>query len=130
MAAESLSELTLVASIQGKGKLRAKIYKHLAPTTVGKLQRSLPFGGIVNFFEKNFVYIATPLVQGEEKSRRDFKRAQLAFMPAGSMLCFFLDDTKSYQPLNPLGEVTEGLELLDNLKRGDSIRVENIGMSC
>ncbi len=129
MAAESLSESVLVATIYGKGQIKARVYKHLAPTTLGEIQRSVPFGGNVNFYERSFAYILTPVVAGEEKSRKNFKRGSIAFMPAGCLLCFFLDDTSSYKPMNPLGEISEGFELLYNLRRGDSIRVESITSS-
>jgi hypothetical protein len=126
MSAESASELLLIATIYGKGQIKARVFKHLAPVTLGKIQRAVPFGGNANFFERNFAYILTPVVGGEEKSRKEFKKKSLAFMPAGSMLCFFLEDTRSYKPMNPLGEIEEGFDLLTNLKRGDSIRVESI----
>ena len=126
MTAESLSELVLVATVSGKGQIKAKVFKHLAPVTLSKIQQAVPFGGNVNFFDRNFAYILTPVVGGEEKSRKEFKKGSVAFMPAGCMLCFFLVETKSYKPMNPLGEIEEGFDLLANLKRGDSIRVESI----
>jgi hypothetical protein len=126
MGAESLSELVLTAMVYGKGPIRAKVLKHLAPATIGKIQRSVPFGGNANFYELSFVYILTPVVTGEEKSRKEFKKGSVAFMPAGSMLCFFLSDTRSYKPMNLIGEIQEGFELLNNLRRGDSIRVESL----
>jgi hypothetical protein len=126
LSAESLSELILTASVYGKGQIKAKVFKHLAPVTLSKILRAVPFGGNANFFERNFAYILTPVVTGEEKPRKEFKEASLAFMPAGSMLCFFLQNTRSYKPMNLLGEIQEGFDLLRNLKRGDSIRIESI----
>ena len=115
-----------MATVYGKGQIRANVYKHLSPITLGRIERSIPFDGNANFFERNFAYILTPVVAGEEKSRKEFRSGSVAFMPAGGMLCFFLEDTRSYRPMNPLGEVTEGLELLKSLRRGDSIRIESI----
>jgi hypothetical protein len=129
LTAESLSELVLIATVYGKGQIKARVYKHLAPVTIGEIRRSVPFGGNANFYERSFVYILTPVVAGEEKSRKEFKRGSMAFLPAGCTLCFFLDDTSSYKPMNPLGEITEGFELLLSLRRGDSIRVESIASS-
>jgi hypothetical protein len=129
LAAESLSEFLLVASVFGKGQIKGKLLKHLAPITLGKVQRAVPFGGNANFFEQSFVYILTPVVGGEEKSRKGFTAGEIAFMPAGGLLCFFLDKTKSYKPMNPLGEVQEGFDLLRSVKRGASIRIESISLS-
>ena len=126
MGTESLSELVLLASIYGKGQIQAKVYKHLAPTTLGQIQRLAPFGGNANFYERRFVYILTPVVVGEEKSRNEFRRKSIAFMPSGSLLCFFMEDTGTYKPMNLLGEIEQGFDLLFNLKPGDTIRVESI----
>jgi uncharacterized protein len=126
MCAASLSELLLSATVYGKGEIKARVYKHLSPITLQRIQRQIPFSGNANFFERNFAYILTPVVAGEEKSRKEFASGSVAFMPAGGMLCFFLEDTRSYRPMNPLGEITEGLEILKSLKRGDSISVESI----
>jgi uncharacterized protein len=126
MAAESISEMVLIASSPGRGKIRAKVYKHLSPVTLSNIRRSLPFSGYVNFFEHSFAYILTPVVGGEEKAKRDVKKGTVAFMPSGSTLCFFLEDTKSYKPMNILGQVEEGTEVLQALRRGDSLVVESI----
>ena len=126
MSSTSVSELDIVARVPNRGKFRGKIYKHLSPVTIAKIQRAIPIDGRVNLFERNFAYILTNVVTGEEKSRKEFKKADIAFMPAGSMICFFLQDTRSYKPMNPLGVVTEGLDVLGSCKRGDSIEIESI----
>ncbi|MHB2036955.1 MAG: cyclophilin-like family protein [Nitrososphaerales archaeon] len=113
-------------SISSKGRIRGRMHKHLAPVTLTKIQRAAPFNGRVNFYEKNFVYILTSVVTGEEKSRKEFKKGEIAFVPSGCMLCFFLQDTRSYKPMNPLGEITDGLPILESCKRGDSIQIDNI----
>lgn len=117
----------MYAEIQGKGQIRAKILKHLSPITTTKIQRAVPFGGRLNFFERNFAYIITPVVQGEEKARLEFEPGELAFLPGGSMLCFFLKKTKSQKSMNPLGTLDPGsIELLGRTGRGDSLQVTRI----
>lgn len=115
--------------IPGRGGIRGKIYKHLSPVTVSKILRAVPIDGRLNLFENNFVYILTDIVNGEEKARKEFRKGEIAYMPAGLMICFFLRDTRSYKPMNPLGEVTEGLSVLESSRRGDSIRIESISPS-
>jgi hypothetical protein len=112
--------------VPGKGEIIGNLYKHLSPVTLTKILREVPMIGRVNFYERNFAYILTNVITGEEKSRKEMKRGEIAFMPAGSMICFFLQDTRSYKPMNPLGEVTEGMDVLDSCKRGDSIQIESI----
>jgi len=114
------------ARVPGKGEIIGNVYKHLSPVTLTKILRAVPLIGRVNLFERNFAYILTDVITGEEKSRKEMKRGEIAFMPAGSMICFFLQDTKSYKPMNPLGEVTVGMNVLESCKRGDSIQIESI----
>lgn len=116
----------MLSTVLGKGEIKARVYKHLAPVTLAKIQRALPLIGRVNFFEKSFAYILTDVIAGEEKAKLEIKRGSVAFMPAGSTICFFLNDTKSYKPMNILGQIEEGLEILEDIRRGDSLRVESI----
>ena len=126
MSQNSVSSMEMKGAVLGKGSVVGRLYKHLSPVTIGKIQRALPLIGRTNLYEKNFLYILTTVVTGEEKARKEFRRGEIAFMPAGCMLCFFLQDTRSYKPMNPLGEVVEGLALLESSKRGDSIEIESI----
>jgi uncharacterized protein len=118
--------MILTGTVQGRGQFRAKVFKHLSPVTLSSIRRSTPFSGHVNFFERNFVYILTPVEAGEEKAKKEFKRGSVAFMPSGGTICFFLEDTRSYRPMNMLGDIFEGFEVIQSAKRGDSLRVETI----
>lgn len=126
MSQNSISAMELIGSVQGRGKFTGKLFKHLSPITLAKLQRAVPFSGRTNLYEANFVYILTSVVTGEEKARKEFKSGEVAFMPGGCMLCFFLKDTRSYKPMNPLGEIIEGLNFLESCRRGDAIEIESI----
>ncbi len=116
----------MTVAVLGRGEIRAKVFKHLAPVTLTKIQQALPLSGHVNFFEKNFAYVLTNVVAGEEKAKFDFKKGSVAFMPAGSTICFFLKDTKSYKPMNLLGEIEQGFEIIETMRRGDSLLIESI----
>jgi len=118
--------MEMTARVSGKGTIVANLFKHLSPVTLSRIVREVPITGHVNFYERNFVYILTNVVSGEEKSRKEFKKGEVAFMPSGSSICFFLQDVRSYKPMNLLGEVTHGMDLLESLKRGDSIEIERI----
>jgi uncharacterized protein len=126
MSDNSVSAMELIGSVPGRGKFAGKLFKHLSPVTLLKIQQAVPFSGRVNLYERNFIYILTSVIAGEEKSRKEFKKGEIAFMPAGCMLCFFLKDTKSYKPMNPLGDLAEGFDVLELCKRGDSIQIERI----
>jgi uncharacterized protein len=118
--------MAMRGSVPGKGQFQAKVYKHLSPVTLSSIKRSVPFGGRVNFFERSFAYILTPVVAGEEKAKKELKKGSVAFMPSGGTLCFFLEDTRSYKPMNLLGQIEGGFDILLALKRGDSLSIDKI----
>jgi uncharacterized protein len=118
LSGDSISEMTLIATVQGKGEIRGKVYKHLSPVTLSSIRRSIPFAGHVNFFERSFAYILTPVVAGEEKAKKDLRKGTIAFMPSGGTLCFFLQDTRSYKPMNVIGQVESGQGVLETMRRG------------
>ena len=118
--------MEMLARVPGKGSFVANLFKHLSPITLTKIVRDVPINGRVNFYEREFAYILTNVVAGEEKSRKEFKKGQIAFMPSGSSICFFLQDIRSYKPMNLLGEVVQGMEVLEACRRGDSIEIEKI----
>lgn len=126
MSQNSVSAMEMKGTVLGKGSFVGRLHKHLSPVNIVRIQRALPLNGRINLYEKNFLYILTTVVTGEEKARKEFRRGEIAFMPGGCMLCFFLQDTRSYKPMNPLGEIIEGLPLLESCKRGDSIEIESI----
>ena len=126
MSENSVSTMEMKGAVPGKGNIVGRLHKHLSPVTLIRIQQSIPISGRVNLYEKNFAYILTSVVTGEEKTRKEFRKGEIAFMPGGCMLCFFLQDTKSYKPMNPLGELTEGLEVIESCKRGDSIQIDSI----
>jgi hypothetical protein len=122
----TVSELQMKGRIVGKGEITAKLFKHLSPATMAKIQREIPLSGRINHYENNFAYILTGVVAGEEKSRQAFKRGDIAFMPSGSTICIFLQDTRSYKPMNYLGALTSGMEVLESAKRGDTLEIQSI----
>jgi uncharacterized protein len=121
--------MEMVARVPGKGSFSANLFKHLAPVTLSNILREVPVSGRVNFYNNEFVYILTNVVGGEEKSRKEFRKGEVAFMPSGSSICFFLTDVRSYKPMNLLGQVSQGMEILESCKRGDVIEIEKISQS-
>jgi uncharacterized protein len=129
MSSSSISAMEMLATVPGKGRFTANVFKHLSPATLSRIVREVPISGRVNFYERDFAYILTNVVSGEEKSRKEFKKGEIAFMPSGSSICFFLQDIRSYKPMNLLGEITQGQEVLESCTRGDVIQIEKISQS-
>ncbi|MGA2876851.1 MAG: hypothetical protein ABSE82_15125, partial [Nitrososphaerales archaeon] len=85
MSENSVSTMEMKGVVPGKGNIVGRLHKHLSPVTLDRIQQSIPFSGRVNLYEKNFAYILTSVVTGEEKARKEFRKGEIAFMPGGCM---------------------------------------------
>ena len=75
---------------------------------------------------KSQVYFGVSLGMGEEKSKSTVKKGTLAYWPMGKAFCIFYAETRPYSSVNPVGRVTENLEIFSRVKSGTKIRVEKI----
>ena len=75
----SVSKLSLILDINGKVKLRCNLKRHLAPTLVGKITRSLPLTGHAHIIENSLVYFETSVNAGLERASKEFKKVTLHF---------------------------------------------------
>lgn len=100
------------------------LVRHLSPLTVKKIIEHLPLSNRTSKFEKIFVYVKTNLELGSEKSKKDFKKGDLAFSPSGSFICIFLKDHIHNQWLNPIGNIhDDNIEVLSELKTGTILTI-------
>ena len=121
--AGSVSKVSCTLQVRGKGQGKLVFYRHMAPLTVNALLRVLPLESRVNI-QSAMVSLFTQVRVGAEKPRATLERGEVAFLPSGALLCIFLKNASSDRPLNPVGKVEEGIDLLDGLRAGDSLRIE------
>jgi hypothetical protein len=108
--------------VKGKGTAGVSLYRHLAPLTVDAIGWVLPMDSRVNI-QHAMACMFTSIKVGVEKPKLSFVKGDVAFLASGGLLCFFLGDAKSAVPLNPVGKVDSGLEVLAALRPGDVIRL-------
>jgi hypothetical protein len=94
--------------------------------TVNSILRTLPIDSRVNL-QPAMASLFTQLKVGVEKPRVQFARGDIAFLPSGGLICFFLGDARSDRPLNPIGKVDSGMETFDAMKPGDVVRLSILG---
>ncbi len=121
----SVSKLDCVAVVRGKGEARLSLFKHFAPVTVNAIVRELPISNRVAIYPKAMICVMTSLRLGVEKQRYEFSKGDVAFVPATSTICFFLSNAKSQRPLNPIGKIEQGLEVLEGASVGDVLEVKS-----
>jgi len=118
----SVSRVKCSATIRGKGSAVVSLYRHLAPLTVDAIGWELPMDSRVSM-QQSMVSMFTSIKVGVEKPRLAFSKGEVAFLASGGLLCFFLGEVKSAMPLNPVGKVDSGLEVLASLRPGDVIKL-------
>ncbi len=119
MESGSVSKIKLILEIRDKEKLHCELKRHLSPRTVGIIIRALPLEGNAHFLGKNIVYLETSIESGLDRPRREFKKGDIAFMPANGSLCFFLDNKDEVKTMTPIGKINSQIDSLKNIKSGD-----------
>lgn len=121
MSVVSVSKISLILEIKGKFKIRCELKRHLAPTLVGKISRSLPFGGHSHILEKNAIYFQTAVEAGLQRTRREFKKGDVAFLSVGHAICFFYADSKIQKEMSPIGKILDDPKILETAEPGDEV---------
>ena len=119
MSYGSVSKIRLILEIRGKSKITCELKRHLSPKTVGTIIRSLPLEGNAHLFGNSITYLETPTESGNEKARSEFKKGDIAFLPSGGSICFFLDDNEPGKKMTLLGKITSNVDILKEVKAGD-----------
>lgn len=119
MSFKSISKIELILEIKNVGKITCELKKHLSPKTVGTIVRSLPIDGNYHTLGNSIIYIQTTVNSGIERSRTEFKKGDIAFLPVNGGICFFTKDTISPKVMTPIGKITSNIDALSNLKTGD-----------
>ena len=117
-----LSKIRLILEINAKDRLECELKRHLSPRTIGTILRALPLEGNMHLLGKNIVYLETPLSSGIERAKKDFKKGDIAFLPSGGSICFFLADSSPGKTMTPLGKITSNLDALSNVKSGNVLK--------
>jgi hypothetical protein len=119
----STSKITVKIVITGKGEASADLFRHLSPMTLGAIMLKMPIHGRVNRVSDSLICVITPIVAGAEKSKTTFEKGAITFLPLNNSICIFLKPSKSARPMNQIGSVSSGLEMLLKAGSGDTVTI-------
>ena len=81
--------------------------------------RSLPIEGHAHQLGQSIYYFETSLDSGIERSRSEFKRGDITFLPSTGSICFFINNVTSGKTMTPIGTLNGNIDELKNVKPGD-----------
>ena len=119
----SVSKLHVILEITGKFKIKCELKRHLSPSLVGTINRSLPVTGTIHMLGTSGVYVESHIESGGERTRKEFKKGDIAFLSVGHAFCFFHKDTKVGKALTPIGKILENYDELIKAESGDEVSI-------
>lgn len=119
MDSGSVSRIQLILEIRGKSKIKCELKRHLSPRTVGIISRSLPLEGNAHLMGTTITYFETTIESGIDRPRKEFKKGDIAFLPANGSICFFTNDSVSTKTMTPIGKILSDVDILKDVKPGD-----------
>lgn len=123
MSSGSVSKIVVDLEVKGKTIITCELKRHLSPRAVGTILRALPLEGNAHTIGSSILYFETMIDTGIERSRKEFKKGDIAFLPTGGSICFFTSNISSGKTMTPIGVVTSNVEELKNVKSGDVLKL-------
>ena len=117
----SVSRSKVILELPGKFKIKCELKRHLSPSLVGTINRSLPVTGTIHLLGTSGVYVESHIESGGERTRKEFKKGDIAFLSVGHAFCFFYRDAKVGKDLIPIGKILDDPDELLNAKSGDEV---------
>lgn len=81
--------------------------------------RSLPLEGHAHQLGQNILYFETNVDSGIERSRSEFKKGDIAYLPSSGSICFFKDNVKLAKKMTLIGNIGKNIKFLNDVKPGD-----------
>ena len=94
MEGGSVSKSYVILEINDQFQIKCELKRHLSPSLVGVINRSLPITGTIHMLGTSGVYFESHIESGGERTRKEFKKGDIAFLSVGHAFCFFHKDTK------------------------------------
>jgi len=119
----SVSKSPIILDIPGKLKLKCELKRHLSPSLVGTINRSLPISGTIHILGTSGVYFESHVESGGERTKKQFKKGDIAFLSVGHAFCFFHKDAKVGKELVLIGKILDDPTELLKAKSGDEVSI-------
>ena len=119
----SVSKSLVILEIPNKFKIKCELKRHLSPSLVGTIIRSLPVSGEIHILGSSGIYVESHIESGGERTKKEFKKGDIAFLSVGHAFCFFHKDTKIGKDLIPIGKILDDPQELLKAESGDEVSI-------
>ncbi|MDW8034767.1 MAG: cyclophilin-like fold protein [Nitrososphaerota archaeon] len=123
-------ETKVVIEFEGIGAVEAVLKDEVNPKTYSAIVKALPFESEAETWGEE-VYFTTPVSASLENGKRKVEKGDVGYWPPGKALCLFFgrtpastdDSPVAASPVNVVGKIIGGIELLKKVKDGVKIKV-------
>lgn len=123
MPGNDMSSVRFRMRVVGLGEVVGEFNRSKTPKTVFQIIKMGRFRGRITV-EEGFVGFITNVIAGHEKSRKDFQPGDVGYQPLNRGLWVAVTKARAKLPMNPVGKVTNGLEVLRSVKSGEEVILE------
>ena len=123
MEGGSVSKSHVILEINGKFKMKCELKRHLSPSLVGTIIRSLPVTGTIHILGTSGVYVESHIESGGERTKKEFKKGDIAFLSVSHAFCFFHKDAKVGKDLILIGKILDDSQELLKAESGDEVSI-------
>lgn len=120
-----MSSVKFRIKIIGLGEAMGELSRSRTPKTVFQIVKMGRLRGRITV-EGDFVGFTTSVIAGHEKSKKDFDAGDIGYQPLNRGIWVAITKTKAKLPMNPIGRITEGLDVLKEARSGNEVILEVI----
>ena len=122
---DELSKIPIKITVIDKGEATGYINRLTAPLTAEAIVNILPINTRTSP-ALGHISILVGIQRGTEKPVSNVDAGTIAYWPRSDAITIYPKDTKTYSPVNRIGEIEENLELFNRLRSGSRVIIEKI----
>ncbi len=118
-----IEEYLIELNIPNMKPVKMRLIRGQAPLTIQAIIRKLPLTTRLSKIDQQ-ILIALPIKAMIERTVKEVRKGQVAYWHASQAMVIYLSELKLASPVVPVGEVIEGIEVLEKAKSGMGVNLK------